>query len=61
MRVSGMPRVSVCLSIGDAISGERGRGMNQELVDYLREMITPGEAQGLPDAVFVYATKGYDW
>lgn len=35
--------------------------MHAELIDYLRNMITPGEAQGLPDAVFVYATKGYDW
>lgn len=35
--------------------------LNEELVGYLRGMTTPGEAQGLPDAVFVYATKGYDW
>lgn len=35
--------------------------LRDELIEYLRNMITPGEAQGLPDAVFVYATKGYDW
>lgn len=35
--------------------------LHAELIGYLRDMITPGEAQGLPDAVFVYATEGYDW
>ena len=35
--------------------------LHPELINYLRNMITPGEAQGLPDAVFVYATEGYDW
>ena len=35
--------------------------LHPDLVHYLRNMITPGEAQGLPDAVFVHATKGYDW
>jgi DNA modification methylase len=35
--------------------------LDPELTAYLRDMIAPGEAQGLPDAVFVYATKGYDW
>jgi len=34
--------------------------LHPELLDYLRTMITPGEAQGV-DGVFVYATKGYDW
>ena len=35
--------------------------LNEELINYLRTLITPSESQGLPDAVFVYATKGYDW
>ena len=34
--------------------------MNTELLDYLRTMITPGEAQEV-DGVFVYAVAGYDW
>lgn len=35
--------------------------LHEELISYLRDMITPSESQGLPDAVFVHATKGYDW
>jgi len=37
--------------------------MHPELVDYLKTMITPTEAQGITDPVFVYATtgSGYDW
>lgn len=34
--------------------------MNAELLDYLRAMITPGEAQEV-DGVFVHAVAGYDW
>ena len=34
--------------------------MNAELIDYLRTMITPGEAQEV-DGVFVHAVEGYDW
>ena len=34
--------------------------MNTELLDYLRDMITPGDSQGV-EGVFVYAAKGYDW
>lgn len=37
--------------------------MNPELLDYLKTMITPGEAQGVPDAVFLHvvAGQGFDW
>ena len=34
--------------------------MHPELVEYLREMITPGEAQGI-EGVFIHAREGYDW
>jgi DNA modification methylase len=37
------------------------QSIKQEFLGYLRDMICPGEKQGHPDAVFVYATKGYDW
>jgi DNA modification methylase len=34
--------------------------MNAELLTYLRDLITPGEAQGV-EGVFVYARPGHDW
>ena len=34
--------------------------MNTELVTYLEQLITPGEAQGV-EGVFVHARLGYDW
>lgn len=63
MYLPWVSRLPLRISIGDPFVGERGRSVSlqAELLDYLRDMITPGEPQGLPDAVFVYATKGYDW